>query len=202
MVHPVLFDSLDAFAGSGARRGLDGVGIAGGVTIRLPAGARSRLNVGAYGSTDWTAALWSPDGSAGGRHVRGLPSAEAAEPSKPDPRGGGVSPMPSPFAGSGAWTGLDGVRLVGAGVCPSGVRWPLWGEKNLSAGSVSGRADTNIFRYPPRSPTSPLILSASQRPETEGGRDSTKCVSPLILLGETRFFVWSDWRDSDPRPQH
>ena len=50
VVHPVLFDSLDAFAGSGARRGLDGVGIAGGVTFRLPAGARSRRNVEGYGS--------------------------------------------------------------------------------------------------------------------------------------------------------
>ena len=94
VVHPVLFDSLDAFAGSGARLGLDGVDIAGGVTFRLPAEARSRRNVEGYGSMGWTAALWSPDGSAGGRHVRGLPSAETAEPSKPDQRGGGVSSLP------------------------------------------------------------------------------------------------------------
>ena len=93
----MLLLAASPFAGSGARRGLDGVGIAGGVTFRLPAGARSRRNVGAYGSMGWTAALWRPDGSAGGRHVRGQPSAEAAEPSKPTGEGwqtvGGVRPL-------------------------------------------------------------------------------------------------------------
>ena len=160
MVHPVLFDSLDAFAGSGAWLGLDGVGIAGGITFRLPAGARSRRNVEGYGSMGWTAALWSPDGAAGGRHVRGLPSVETAEPSKPDPRGGGVSSLPYPFAGSGARRGLDGVGIAG-GVTfrlPAGAR----SRRNVEGyGSMVAFA---VFRLP-------KLPSPRSRP-ARGGRPS------------------------------
>ena len=71
-------------AGAGRRPS----GRGGCLSVRRPLAALGR-NVGAYGSTGWTAALWRPDGSAGGRHVRGQPSVGAAEPSKPTGEGAG-----------------------------------------------------------------------------------------------------------------